>query len=120
MTGLRRLGFKAEEGELAVLARTSTASGTAPDVLASVLNERFGSQGLHAELRRFKDVTELRGLGPTLVIVKFSLLLDHWLCVLEVTDTEVVVGDPISGLNRLSHAEFNERWRHIGVVLCRR
>lgn len=120
VTGLRRLGLKAEEGELAVLAHTSTASGTPPDVLAAVLNERFGPQGLHAELRRFKDVSELRGLGPTLVIVKFSLLLDHWLCVLDVTDTEVVVGDPLSGLNRLSLQEFNDRWRHIGVVLKRR
>ena len=119
VTGLLRLGLKAEEGELAVLARTSTASGTAPDVLARVLNDRFGPQGLHAELRRFSEVSELRGLGPTLVIVRFSLLLDHWLCVLEVTENEVVVGDPISGLNRLSHKEFNDRWRHIGVVLAR-
>ena len=64
-------------------------------------------------------MTELRGLGPTLVIVKFGLLLDHWLCVLEVTDTEVVVGDPLSGLTRLTHAEFAERWRRIGIVLRR-
>jgi hypothetical protein len=31
----------------------------------------------------------------------------------------LVVGDPTSGLNRLSHKEFNDRWRHIGVVLTR-
>ena len=120
VTGLRRLGLKAEEGELALLAHTSSASGTPPDVLADVLNERFGPVGLHAELRRFRELAELRGLGPTLVIVRFSLLLDHWLCVLEVTDREVVVGDPLTGLIRLTHAEFNDRWRHIGVTLTRR
>jgi predicted double-glycine peptidase len=119
VTGLRRLGLPAEEGELAVLAHTSTASGTPPDVLCAVLNERYGPQGLRAKLGRFRDASELRGLGPTLVIVRFSLLLDHWLCVLEVTDREVVVGDPLNGLNRLTHAEFNERWRHIGVTLSR-
>ena len=120
VTGLRRLGLKAGEGELAILARTSSATGTPPDVLARVLQERFAPAGLQAEFRRFHDVAELRRPGPTLVIVKFSLLLDHWLCVLDVTDKEVVVGDPLSGLVRLSHTEFKDRWRNIGITLARR
>ena len=119
VTGLRKLGLPAEEGELAVLARTSPATGTPPDVLAHALRERYGRDGLRANFRQFRDVAELRGLGPTLVIVKFGMLLDHWLCVLEVTDTMVVVGDPLSGRTRLTHAEFTERWRRIGIVLQR-
>jgi ABC-type bacteriocin/lantibiotic exporter with double-glycine peptidase domain len=54
-----------------------------------------------------------------LVIVKFGLFLDHWLTVLEVTDREVVVGDPLSGEVRLTHDEFLARWRFIGVTLRR-
>jgi ABC-type bacteriocin/lantibiotic exporter with double-glycine peptidase domain len=54
-----------------------------------------------------------------LVIVKFGLFLEHWLTVLEVTDREVVVGDPLSGEVRLTHDEFLARWRFIGVTLRR-
>jgi hypothetical protein len=39
--------------------------------------------------------------------------------VLEVTDTEVVVGDPLGGLTRLSYQDFAKRWRFIGIVLQR-
>lgn len=120
VTGLRRLGIKAGEGEMALLACTSSATGTPPDVLARVLRERFSAEGLSAEFRRFRSVAELPRQNPTLVIVKFSLLLDHWLCVLEVTDTEVLVGDPLLGLSRLPRADFEKRWRNIGIPLARR
>ena len=119
VTGLHRLGLKAGEGELALLAGTSSATGTPPDVLVQVLNERFRADGLKAELRRFRTVDELRAAGLTLVIVKFGLFLDHWLTVLEVNDREVVVADPLSGEARLSHEEFRARWRFIGISLQR-
>lgn len=119
VTALRRLGLQAGEGELALLAGTSTATGTPPDVLARALNERFGRDGLRAEFRRFGSVEELRAAGLTLVIVKFGLFLDHWLTVLEVTDREVVVADPLNGENRLTYEEFLNRWRRIGVTVRR-
>ncbi len=119
VTALRRLGLKAGEGELALLAGTSTATGTPPDVLARVLNDRFRGAGLRAELRRFRNLEELRSAGLTLVIVKFGLFLDHWLTVLEVTDRAVIVGDPISGIVHLTHEDFMARWRLIGVTLSR-
>jgi hypothetical protein len=119
VTALRRLGLAAGEGELALLAGTSSATGTPPDVLARVLNERFGRDGLRATFRRFRSLPELRSAGLTLVIVKFGWFLDHWLTVLEVTDHEVVVGDPISGVARLPHADFLELWRFIGVSVER-
>lgn len=119
VTGLARLGLKAGEGELALAAGTSAATGTPPDVLAQVLNERFAASGLRAELRRFRTLEELREAGLTLVVVRFGFLVDHWLTVLEVTDRDVVAGDPASGVVRLSHEEFQGRWRRIGVTLSR-
>ncbi len=119
VTALRRLGLNAGEGELALLAGTSTATGTPPDVLARTLNDRFGVEGLRAELRRFRTVEDLRAAGLTLVIVKFGLFLDHWLAVLEVTEREVVAADPMSGEVRFNHDEFLARWRLIGVTLRR-
>ena len=120
VSGLRILGFKAEEGELAILAGTSTATGTPPDVLARTLSLRYGSQGLRSEFRRFHEVRDLRGAEPVLVLVKFAPLLDHWVCVEDVTGGEVVLADPLSGLVRCSLADFGDRWRHVGIALARK
>jgi len=43
--------------------------------------------------------------------------VDHFVTVLEVTDSEVVVGDPLNGLDRLSYDQFRREWRFVGVVL---
>jgi ABC-type bacteriocin/lantibiotic exporter with double-glycine peptidase domain len=47
-------------------------------------------------------------------------MVDHWVTVLEVTDTEVVVGDPAGGLDRLSYQDFAKKWRFVGIVLKRK
>lgn len=39
--------------------------------------------------------------------------------VLEVTDDQVVVGDPAHGLRTFTPQEFLNRWRFVGVVLKR-
>ena len=119
VTALRKLGFPAEEGEIAVLARTSSTIGTPPDVLAEVLRERYTNAGLDCEYRVFKNVAELRDAGVTLAVIKFSFMLDHYVTVMEVTDKYVVVGDPLSGLTKLPLAEFNDKWRFVGVVMKR-
>lgn len=119
VTALRRLGFPAEEGQIAILAHTSSAIGTPPDLLARALQKRYGPEGLIAAHRSFKDVSELAEAGLTLAIVKFTFMLDHYVVVLEVTDQEVLLGDPLRGLIRVSVQEFGAGWRHHGVVLRR-
>jgi len=119
VTALRRLGFPAEEGELAVLCRTNPFSGTAPDVLCEVLRQRYGSRGLRCEYRPFASIDELKQAGLTLAVVKFSWLVDHYVTVLEVTGETVVVGDPLAGKVTLSHREFAAKWRFVGVVVGR-
>ena len=74
VTGLRRLGFTAEEGEIAILAHTSTAIGTPPDILAAALREKYGGQGLVCEYRHFKSIIELRNAPITLAVIKFGLV----------------------------------------------
>jgi hypothetical protein len=120
VTALRKLGFPAEEGEIAILAHTSTATGTPPDILARALQERYGKDGLASEFRVFDDVAELKSAGLTLAVIKFNFFMDHYVTVLEVTDSEVVAGDPLNGLIRYSRKEFEDKWRFVGVVLRRR
>jgi len=120
VTALRRLGFPAEEGELAARCRTNPFSGTAPDILCEVLRKRYGPLGLRCQYRPFASIAELKQAGLTLAVVKFEWLVDHYVTVLEVTDQAVVVGDPLLGRVTLSHQEFAARWRKVGVVLGRR
>lgn len=119
VTALRKLGFPADEGRIAILSYSSEATGTPPDILADALLREYGRQGLVAEYRPFKNLTELKQVGLTLVVVKYSLFVDHYLTVLDVTDTEVIIGDPIGGYDRLPKTDFLRKWRFSGIVLRR-
>ena len=119
VTVLRKLGLSADEGKLAILSETSSTTGTAPDLLADTLQREYGKDGLIAEYRPFKDLSELQQVGLTLAVVKFNFIEDHWVAVLQVTGTQVVIGDPIGGLVKMSHSEFLEKWRFVGIVLKR-
>jgi predicted double-glycine peptidase len=119
-TALRKLGLPAEEGQMAILSCTSRQEGTPEDMLADGLNRQYAAQGLSARCRAFQSVGELKGAGLTLAVIRYGFLVDHWVTVLEVTDSEVVIGDPLGGLDRLSYQEFAKRWRFIGIVLQRK
>jgi predicted double-glycine peptidase len=119
VTALRKLGVPAEEGQIAIWSHTTAAAGTPPDILAQVLQERYGKEGLIAEFRTFKDIAELKKAGPTLAVIKFTFMVDHYVAVIVVTDSEVVVGDPLAGLDKISYDEFRRKWRFEGVVLRR-
>lgn len=56
VTALRKLGLPAEEGEIAILAHTSSATGTPPDVLARALQDRYEKEGLASHYRIFHRV----------------------------------------------------------------
>jgi len=117
VTALRRLGISAEEAELAILAHTSRIAGTPPDILADTLRRRYQAEGLQCEYRHFDSVSELRQPGCTIAVIKFGFLVDHYVTVLDVTDTSVIVGDPLVGRNSYPFDRFEKIWRHSGVVL---
>jgi hypothetical protein len=119
VTALRRLGLSADEGEIAVWARSTSMAGTPPDVLAETLREHYGSQGLTAKLRYFKSIPELKQGGLVLAVIKYGFWVDHYVTILSVTDTNVLVGDPLSGLTSCSCDDFGKMWRYSGIVLER-
>jgi predicted double-glycine peptidase len=120
VTGLRRLGIAAEEGEIAILARTSPVSGTDTDLLMSAMAGRYGREGIIVKYQDFKDLSALREAGLTLAVVKHSFLVDHYVTVLEVTDQAVVVGDPLEGRVVYPPDAFKKKWRFAGLVIRRR
>ena len=120
VTALRKLGFPAEEGQIAILAHTSSSIGTPPDILAQILNEKYGAARLDCQYKLFKSADELKTNGLTLAVIKYNLIYDHYVTVLEVTDKFVTVGDPLEGMTRLVRVDFENKWRYAGVVLKRK
>lgn len=120
VTALRRLGLPADEGKIAILSYTSSTTGTPPDILAEALQSEYRKDGLVAEFRTFKGISDLKQAGLTLAVMKFGFMVDHYVTVLQVTDSEIIVGDPLNGLRRMSYAEFLQKWRFVGIVLKRR
>ena len=119
VTALRRVGINAGEGELAILLNTTPFTGTAPDELATALAQRYAADGLVCEYRAFDSIDQLPRDAPTLAVIKYSFMMDHFLAILKVDEKHVTVGDPAAGSVMLSRAEFEEKWRGTGIVLRR-
>ena len=119
VTVLRRMGLPAEERDLALLSRTTPSAGTQPDSLCFAIRRRYASAGVSCEQRTFTRVSDLRGLGYVIAQVKFSFMVDHYVAVLDVSDTHVEVADPLAGQMRLTHDEFERIWRRTGLLIGR-
>lgn len=119
VTALRKLGLPAEEGEIAILAHTTSLTGTEPDVLADVLQERYRTNGLTAKYRAFKNLDELACAVPAVAVLQFNALQDHCVTVLGVQTNGILVADPLIGLELVPKDEFERKWQFVGVVFKR-
>jgi len=62
----------------------------------------------------------LKKAGVAIVQIKYRFWVDHFVAVLDVTDSEVVYVDPINGQkHRDTHETFEQRWRKSGVIITR-
>jgi predicted double-glycine peptidase len=116
---LRKLGLVAEEGEIAILAHTSSLTGTEPDVLAKALQKRYRTDGLVVEYRSFRSLEELKNAGPTIAVMKFNALQEHCVAIFGIQTNGILVADPLSGLSVVSAEEFENKWTFVGIVLKR-
>lgn len=119
VTALRKLGFQAQEGEIAVLARTSPFIGTLPECLYNAIQNRYGHKGLNCRYQHFDSINQLKGQGIILAVIKEAFLSDHCVAVLDVSDRMVVIADPGFGKLSMSHEQFEKIWRFSGIVLNR-
>lgn len=115
VTALYSRGVETDEGDLAILAYTTPVTGTASDILCDAINKGFSKDGVHAKYRMFENVEELDGLEPVVAVIRYSLLVDHFITVLDVTDSEVIIGDPLIGKCSLSIEDFYLKWRRTGI-----
>jgi ABC-type bacteriocin transporter len=54
--------------------------------------------------------------SPFIAHVKREII-DHFVVVYKITDKQVVVGDPATGYEKMSRAEFNEQWTGVFFVM---
>jgi predicted double-glycine peptidase len=120
VTALRRVGIQATESELAILASTSPAAGTDADLLAAAINQRYATTGVQAAYRLFNSIDDLKSAAPSVALMHFSLFVDHYVAVLEVTPTGVLIGDPLGGEQLLTRQQFAKNWRGSAIVVSRR
>jgi hypothetical protein len=119
VTALTKLGLTANEGEIAVLSRTSPMAGTLPDCLYRAIQNRYGDDGLKCQYRHFDSVKQLKNTDVALAVVKQTFLLNHCVAVLEVSDSTVTVADPAFGRRSMSHEQFEKVWSFSGITMTR-
>lgn len=119
VTALKRLGIDASEGELAVLSYANPVSGSEPDLVCAAVNRRYGSQGISCRHVVLASPDEVPENAQFVAIVRKSLLVDHYVAVLDVNTQSVVTADPLSGKITRTRAEFDRIWRRSGIVLER-
>lgn len=117
VTALTKLGLMAEEGEMAILSHSSPVAGTLPASLCAAIRNRYADKGIECRYRRFDSVDQLQWPAVTLAVVKDSLMLDHCVAVLEVSEKAIVIGDPVMGRIRMSRDSFEKIWRFRGITL---
>ncbi len=117
VTALKRLGVKAQEGEIAIWAHTNQFSGTPEDVLWETLQRHFSKDGVKFEYRMFDSLEELKREGLTLAVIKHSFIVDHYITILEVNGEKVIAADPLRGKIETSHADFEKIWRYSGITV---
>ncbi len=119
VTALNRLGIKAEEGRLAIRARTTPVTGTLPQSLSLAMRDLYASRGLTCRYRQFHSIADLEDAGLTLAVVKDSLLNDQCVTILDISHEAVTVADPAIGKIAIPRDRFELMWRHSGIVLAR-
>ena len=119
VTGLRQLGIKADEGLLAVSARTGPIIGTSPWTLYLTLRDQYQSKGLICSFGMFDSLEDVPLDAVLLAIMQDSAFGDHCVAVLDITRKAVIVADPALGLLTVPTAQFLQSWRGCGILLRR-
>jgi predicted double-glycine peptidase len=119
VTALRAVGIHADEREIALLSHTSRSTGTDPAVLASVLRAQYAGRQITFTYRSFNSAADLPTDRPTIAIIEYGFLVDHFVTVLKSDKGRLTIGDPLRGRTTQPFAEFEREWRHVGIVLGR-
>jgi predicted double-glycine peptidase len=120
VTLLNKMGVQSSEGEMARLAMAAPGKGISPHQAAYALRRKLEQVGRsEIAVLLVPDLKDLHDLPkPFLAGIKFSFRTNHMVCVMETTQDNLVVGDPISiGPKKWSWENFSKIWSGI-VIVC--
>jgi ABC-type bacteriocin/lantibiotic exporter with double-glycine peptidase domain len=118
VTLLNKMGVQSSEGEMARLAMAAPGKGISPHQAAYALRRKLEQVGRsEIAVLLVPDLKDLHDLPkPFLAGIKFSFRTNHMVCVLETTQKNLVVGDPISvGPKKWTWDNFNKMWSGIAI-----
>jgi hypothetical protein len=116
VTCLGQLGLAAKESNLAIDSRCAPALGADGHVLAAAIAREFPMVRC-----QYRFVDALENLQtPAVVDMLMPRIGGHYVAVLEIAADNVVIGDPLSGHQRLPRAEFLAQWQHGAIELAPR
>ncbi len=111
VTMLRAVGIESTETEMARLCRTEIGGGATDSRAMWGLQEKLEGTGWKVRY----DLTDLKGLAairkPCMVQVGWGFFLAHMVTVLEVTESEIVLGDPLRGRTQMPASDFLATWK---------
>ncbi len=113
VTALRAIGVAAEEGELAIEAKTTALFGTAPDLVCGAIRQRYG---IPCTLEHRDNLSEMAGHEPWIAIVRYNFNVDPYVAVLGVRDSEITVGIPLLGRRHYTPDQFLPKWRKSAIL----
>ncbi len=117
-TVLRTYGLEYTEGDLAYALHT-TVLGTEYSRIPRVVREYGKTQGLKARFIR-TELAELRRINKPAILMVYSGRIRHATALLGFEGNEVILGEPLSGIKRISVNDFQERtrWTRLAVIIA--
>ena len=117
-TLLHHYGITSTEAEMAELCWTNSLSGTDEFCVARGLRLKLGDRALRPALHRATWDDVVAREAPAMITIKWGILVDHWVVLLEVQDDgAILVGDPLEGVRRYSKADFLATFQGTMVTL---
>jgi hypothetical protein len=102
-------GIACSEANLARIARPTRYTGTNPFMLAVAINQHAAERDASLQVTvRHRTSIDWHHL-PVLVAVELTPLVGHWLMVLEHTDEDLTVFDPMTGIRGMTLEEYHDR-----------
>jgi len=117
-TWLAHLGVESTEREVARLSATQWHGGVTALGMWRAARLKLRGRPYKVRLRRI-SWDDVCGLDqPCVVVVRYSLLVDHFVVVVAVDGDLVTVADPLAhGIGVWSRRELESRWRRLAIVV---
>lgn len=116
VTLLAYWGIPATEKEMARLVHCSR-YGTIGVALARGIKKKALLHGFNVDIKKgdWDDLVRLK--HPCIAFIKFGLVFDHVIVILEVKGDKVVIGDPLVGKIVWSKEKFLQEWRNVVITM---